>query len=128
MEPNLLVRSVEQLTGELRGFREVLEEIREEFLWVTRSGGVRARRVEFVRVKRMAIDPCAEDWGEKLELERAMYDPSGRVSPLESQLVERVVCLEAEEDLVLFLCVGISHTDTKEEPVELGFRERKCAF
>ena len=91
MEPNRLARSVEQLTGELRGFREVLEEIREEFLWVTRSGGVRARRVEFVRVKRMAIDPCAEDWGEKLELERAMYDPSGRVSPLESQLVERVV-------------------------------------
>ena len=91
MEPNLLARSVEQLTGELRGFREVLEEIREEFLWITRSGGVAARRVEFVQVKRMAIDPCAEDWGEKLELERAMYDPSGRVSPLESQLIERVV-------------------------------------
>ncbi len=90
-KPNLLARSVEQLNGELRGFREVLEEIREEFLWVTRSGGVAARRVEFVRVKRMALDPCAEDWGEKLDLERAMYDPSGRVSPLESQLIERVV-------------------------------------
>ncbi len=80
-----------QLTGELRGFREVLEEIREELRWVTRSGGVAARRVEFVRVKRMAVDPCAEDWGEELELERAMYDPSGRVSPLELQLIERVV-------------------------------------
>ena len=91
MEPNLLARSVEQLTGELRGFREVLEEIREEFLWVTRSGGVAARRVEFVRVKRMAVDPCAEDWGEKLELERAIYDPSGQVSPLETQLIERVI-------------------------------------
>ena len=86
-----MARSVEQLTGELRGFREVLEEIREEIRWVTRSGGVAARRVEFVQVKRMALDPCAEDWGEKLELERAMYDPSGRVSPMESQLIERVV-------------------------------------
>ncbi len=91
MEPNPLARSVEHLTGELRRFREVLEEIREEFLWVTRSGGVAARRVEFVQVKRMAVDPCAEDWGEKLELERAMYDLSGQVSPLESQLIERVV-------------------------------------
>ena len=73
-ENERLVTSVDRLAFEVRVLREVLDEIREDFSWVTRNGPT-ARAIEHVHVKRMALDPCAEDWGEHLEIERSTYDP-----------------------------------------------------
>ena len=76
-----LAESMDNLTGELRMLRQVLDEIREDISWVTQNG-LPVRPVEYVRVKRMALDPCAEDWGERLVIERSRYDPSGEASPV----------------------------------------------
>jgi len=64
------------LTRQLRVLTDVLDEVREEFSWVTRNG-VPVQPIEHVIVKRMALDPCAVDWGERLELERYTL-PQGR--------------------------------------------------
>ena len=88
-DPNPLAESVDRLTSELRVLRQVLDEVREDVSWVTRNG-LPVRPVEYSCVKRMALDPCAEDWGEKLVVERSTYDP--RMStPLGSQAFDRVV-------------------------------------
>ena len=88
-EPNPLAESVDRLTGELRVLRQVLDEVREDFSWVTRNG-LPMKPVEYSCVKRMALDPCAEDWGEKLVVERSTYDPR-TATPLDSQSLDRVV-------------------------------------
>ena len=73
-ESDQLVKSVDRLTTEVQLLRQVMDEIREDFSWVTRNSPP-ARAIEHVHVKRMALDPCAEDWGEHLEIERSTYDP-----------------------------------------------------
>lgn len=83
-----LTDSVDQLTGELRILQKVLEEIREDFALAMRSDQMR-RPVEYVHVKRMALDPCAEDWGEKLEIERG--EMSVRRSGIDLEQIERLV-------------------------------------
>lgn len=64
-----LVTAVERLADEVRSLRDVLDEIREDFSWVTRNG-VPHQPQEHVIVKRMALDPVAGDWAEQLELVR----------------------------------------------------------
>ncbi len=59
-ESEQLVVSIDRLTGELHILRQVLDEIREEFSWITRNG-VPVRQIDHVHVTRMAIDPLAEE-------------------------------------------------------------------
>ena len=86
--PNPLADSVDRLAGEVRVLRNVLDEIREEFSGVTQNG-LPVKPVEYACVKRMALDPCAEDWGEKLEIVRSVYD-SRTGSPLGLRSLDRV--------------------------------------
>ena len=88
-DTDALTDSVDRLTGELRVLRQVLDEVREDFAWVTHNG-LQVTPVEYTCVKRMALDPCAEDWGEKLVVERSTYDPR-TATPLDSQSLDRVV-------------------------------------
>ena len=83
-----LTNSVNRLTGELRILRQVIDEVREDFSWVTQNG-LPVQPVEYVRVKRMALDPCAEDWGEKLVIERG--EMSVRRSAIDLEQIERLV-------------------------------------
>jgi len=85
-----LAEAVERLTAELSVLRQVIDEIREDFSWLTRNG-LPVQPIEHVHVKRMALDPCAEDWGERLEIERSTYLPRASASPLESNILDDVV-------------------------------------
>ena len=89
-ESDPLALAVDRLTAELAVLRQVIDEIREDFSWVTRNG-LPVRPIEHVHVKRMALDPCAEDWGERLEIERSTYHPRGSASPLDSDTLDHVV-------------------------------------
>lgn len=69
--------------------RQVMDEIREDFSWLTRNG-LPVQPIEHVHVKRMALDPCADDWGERLEIERSTYHPRGAASPLDSEALDHI--------------------------------------
>lgn len=84
-----LALAVDRLTGELAMLRQVLDEIREDFSWLTRNG-LPVQPIEHVHVKRMALDPCADDWGERLEIERSTYHPRGAASPLDSDSLDHI--------------------------------------
>jgi hypothetical protein len=70
----LLANSVDRLSSEIRVLREVLDEIREDFSWISRND-LAIQPIEHVHVRRMALDPCAEDWGDRLEVERSVSTP-----------------------------------------------------
>ena len=93
-EHERLVTSVDRLASEVRLLRQVMDEIREDFSWVTRNGPP-VQSIEHVHVKRMALDPCADDWGEHLEIERTTYDPGSLRSKSPTAPVER----ETADDL-----------------------------
>ena len=78
--------SVDRLTAELQLLRQVMDELREDFSWVTRNG-LPVQPSEHFVVKRMALDPCAKDWGERLVIDR-FTSPS--VSPLDSGVLDHV--------------------------------------
>lgn len=84
-----LVDAVHRLTAEITVFRQVMDEIREDFSWLTRNG-LPVQPIEHVHVVRMALDPCADDWGDRLEIERSTYNPRPNASPLESDALDRV--------------------------------------
>ena len=64
-----LSESVDQLIGEVRLLRQVLDEIREDLSWVTRNG-LQIQPIEHVQIKQMARDVTAEDWSVRLVVER----------------------------------------------------------
>lgn len=114
-EPDPLALAVDRLTGELAMLRQVLDEIREDFSWLTRNG-LPVQPIEHVHVKRMALDPCADDWGERLEIERSTYHPRGAASPLDSEALDHIaddlkVTMEAvaqgQLDIVLTALDGV---------------------
>lgn len=88
-EPDPLALAVDRLTGELALLRQLMDEIREDFSWLTRNG-LPVQPIEHVHVKRMALDPCADDWGDRLEIERSTYYPRGAVSPLDSEALDQI--------------------------------------
>ncbi len=88
-EPDSLALAVDRLTSELANLRQVMDEIREDFSWLTRNG-LPVQPTEHVHVKRMALDPCAADWGDHLEIERSTYHPRGAVSPLDSVALDQI--------------------------------------
>lgn len=89
IESEPLVLAVDRLTAELAALRQVIDEIREDFSWLTRNG-LPVQPIEHVHVKRMALNPCADDWGERLEVERSTYHPRGAASPLDSEALDQI--------------------------------------
>lgn len=89
VEPDPLVAAVERLSGEIRMLRDVMDEIREDFSWVTRNG-LPIQPIEHVIVKRMALDPLADDWAEKLDVERYPFPTNPTASPLDSDSLDRI--------------------------------------
>lgn len=88
-ESQQLAESVDRLTDELRSLGTVLESIREDVSWVTRNG-LPVQPVEHIHLTRMARDPCADDWNERLVVERTMIHPPGQLSALGSPNIERI--------------------------------------
>ena len=86
---NPIAESVDRLTDEFRSLGTVLESIREDVSWVTRNG-LPVQPIEHVHVTRMARDPCADDWNEKLSVERTMIHSPGQLSALGSLDIERI--------------------------------------
>ena len=89
-EPNPLAESVDRLTDELRSLGTVLESIREDVSWVTRNG-LPMQPVEHIHLTRMARDPRADDWNERLAVQRTMIHPTDQLSGLGSLDIERIV-------------------------------------
>lgn len=83
-EADPLAESIDRLTAELQLLRQVIDELREDFSWVTRNG-LPIQPVEHCVVKQMALDPCAKDWGERLIIERHTSSPG---SPLVSGVLD----------------------------------------
>ena len=118
-EPEQLVESVDRLTDELRSLGTVLESIREDVSWVTRNG-LPVQPIEHVHVQRMARDPCAADWKERLAVERIVLHPSGQLSGLDSPDIDRI----AEE--LRATIETLSHKQV--EPVLIALDEVRAAL
>jgi hypothetical protein len=88
--PDALASAVDRLATEMAALRQVIDEVREDFSWLTRNG-LPVQPIEHVHVTRMALDPCADDWGERLEIERSVYHPRPSASPLDSDALDRIV-------------------------------------
>jgi hypothetical protein len=89
IENDPLVQAVDRLTSELANLRQVMDEIREDFSWLTRNG-LPVQPIEHTHVKRMALDPCAAEGGDHLEIERSTYYPRGTISPLDSVALDHI--------------------------------------
>ena len=87
--PDSISESVDQLIGEMRLLRQVLDEIREDLSWVTRNG-LPVQPVEHVHVKSMARDVRAADWTDRLVIERTMLHPPTRLGGLGSLELDRL--------------------------------------
>lgn len=59
------------LKDHIRLLVDAIDEVREELSWLTRNGLPSSEPLPPVPVlKRMALDPCADDWNERLVIER----------------------------------------------------------
>lgn len=79
-EVALLRDEVTDLKNQVRVLSDILDEIREELQWVTRNGLPIPEPLPTVPVlKRMAVDPCANDWNERLVIVRGEFpEPESR--------------------------------------------------
>ena len=84
-----LFESVDRLSAEVRVLRDVLAEIREDFSWVTRNG-LPIQPVEHVHVRRMARDVNADDWSERLVIERTLLHPPGQLAGIATPELRRL--------------------------------------
>lgn len=66
-----LVGALERLADELHVVRDVLSEIREDLNWIVHNE--RSDRSRHSVLKAMALDPTADDWGEKLQIVRGPH-------------------------------------------------------
>ena len=82
-----VAESVDHLTAEVRCLREVLDEVREDFSWVTRNG-LPIRPMEHIRVCRMARDPSADDWAARLVIDRFTLPEIAQTSQSDSDSLE----------------------------------------
>jgi hypothetical protein len=69
---------VTDLKNQVQVLSDILDEIREELQWVTRNGlPIREPLPACPTLKRMALDPCADDWNERLVID---YGPLPRAA------------------------------------------------
>lgn len=65
-----LREEVTDLKNHVRVLVDAIDEIRVELQWVTRNGlPIREPLPTVPILKRMALDPCADDWGERLVID-----------------------------------------------------------
>lgn len=85
--------SVDRLAEEVRILRTAIDEIRDEIAWAARNCQS-CRSKEHAVVQRMAVDPLAADWNERLQIDRSPVggDPPTTVteSTTLDHLVERI--------------------------------------
>ncbi len=80
LEP--LTNAVNRLTDEIRVARDVADEFKTDFTWLLQNG-MPHQPQEFLILKRMARDPLAEDWAQRLEVTRCpIPQPQQDHSPL----------------------------------------------
>ena len=79
--------AADRLSAEVRCLREVLDEVREDFSWVTRNG-LPIQPIEHVRVRRMARNLNADDWAARLVVDRFALPENVQASPLESDSLD----------------------------------------
>src|SRR5205823_828965 len=84
-----LAESVDRLTAELTILRQVIDDLREDFSWVTRNG-IPVQPIEHVLVKRMALNPLAGNWNELLQVERFTTSIERELSPLNPEALDRI--------------------------------------
>ncbi len=61
--------SVESLSQEVQVLRNILDEIREDLSWALRNGHpIPKNNTQHSVLKKMGLDPCAEDWQDRLEI------------------------------------------------------------
>lgn len=66
-----LREEIADLKDHIRVLIDTIDEVREELQWLTRNGLPSSEPLPTTPVlKQMAADPCAEDWGERLVIER----------------------------------------------------------
>lgn len=66
-----LRQELASLKDHIRLLVDAIDEVREELSWLTRNGLPSPEPPSPIPVlKRMALDPCADDWGERLVIER----------------------------------------------------------
>jgi len=77
-----LRHEIADLKDQVRVLSDILDEIREEISWVTRNGlPVRSPMPVSPVLKRMALDPLAEDWGERLQIVRQECETADTEAP-----------------------------------------------
>lgn len=81
--------SIDRLTETLARLCDIIDDLREDFSWVTRNG-LPVQPIEHVHVKRMALDPCAGDWGERLEIERSTFPANAPAFTLDTAALDRI--------------------------------------
>jgi hypothetical protein len=75
---------IASLRDHVRLLVDAIDEVREELSWLTRNGLTSREPLPPVPVlKQMALDPCAEDWGERLVIERGDRSRSQEVPPFD---------------------------------------------
>ena len=83
------MESVDRLSSEIHCLRQVLDDMREDVSWLTRNG-LPVQPIEHVHVRRMARDVNADDWSERLVIERTQLHPPGQHSAMGSLDVGRI--------------------------------------
>ncbi len=94
-----LADAVNRLADEVRVARDVVDEFRTDFAWLLQNG-MPHQPQEFVVVKRMARDPLAADWNERLVVERFPVPKSQAAQPSLSQDDLEAVALEMQSAFV----------------------------
>jgi hypothetical protein len=81
-----LRREIADLKDQVKVLTDVLDEIRDDIQWVTRNGlPLRTPHAVSPVLKQMALDPLAEDWGERLQIVRqASNEAEGEIQPTQS--------------------------------------------
>ena len=75
---------IASLRDHVRLLVDAIDEVREELSWLTRNGLPSREPLPLVPIlKQMALDPCAEDWGERLVIERGDRSRSQEVPPID---------------------------------------------
>lgn len=78
-----VAEATDRLSMKVRCLREVLDDLWEDFSWVTRNG-LPIQPMEHVRVRRMARDPNADDWAARLVVDRFKLPENVHALPLGS--------------------------------------------
>lgn len=78
-----LREEIASLKDHIRLLVDAIDEVREELQWLTRNGlPTRDPPAPIPVLKQMAADPCADDWGERLVIERG---EAGQLPPDDSE-------------------------------------------